>query len=315
MTPRIAIVGAGGGVGSSAAFNLLLRAEPYDIDLVDGRSGMASSHEMDLQQVVAAGATGSVRIVELGAIAAADVVLVSASAPLTVNQSREVYLHDNAAILTSVVDALGAPPAAWPGVVLIITNPVDALVTWLARRYGFDRRRLLGYTANDGLRLRTVVGQLLGVPSSSVDAWVIGEHGDRCVPLLDRVSVDGLRVALSPAQRAAAAAFVRDWYVRHVALDSGRSSTWATGHGVARMVAALTGGAEGAAPWPASVVLAGEYGVRDVALGVPVTLGPSGVARVHEWDLGADGLGAMRAAAAAVGAAADAIGAAPAPGL
>ena len=66
MSPRIAIVGAGGGVGSSVAFNLLLRPEAYDIALVDGRSGMAVSHEMDLQQVVAAGASGSVGIVGAG---------------------------------------------------------------------------------------------------------------------------------------------------------------------------------------------------------------------------------------------------------
>ena len=55
MTARIAIVGGGGGVGASLAFNLLLREEPYEIALVDGRSGMARSHEMDLQQVIAAG--------------------------------------------------------------------------------------------------------------------------------------------------------------------------------------------------------------------------------------------------------------------
>ena len=77
MNARIAIVGGGGGVGASLAFNLLLREEPYEIALVDGRSGMARSHEMDLQQVLAAGATGSVRIVELAAVAEADVVVIS----------------------------------------------------------------------------------------------------------------------------------------------------------------------------------------------------------------------------------------------
>jgi malate dehydrogenase len=309
MTPRIAIVGAGGGVGSSAAFNLLLRDEAYAIDLVDGRSGMASSHEMDLQQVVAAGASGSVSIVGLDAIAEADVVVVSAATPLTVNLSRAVYLHDNAVILRSVMDALG-DVAAWPGVVVLVTNPVDALATWLARSgFGFDRRRLLGYSANDGLRLRTAVGQLLGVPPATVDAWVLGEHGDHCVPLLDRVSVDGRRVVLDAAQREAAVEFVRGWYVRHVSLDSGRSSTWTTGHGVARMIAALTGeGVRGAArQWPASVWLQGEYGLRDVSLGVPVTLGPGGLTRVHEWTLSEDEAAAMRAAAEVVGAAADAI--------
>src|SRR3954463_15417632 len=102
MRPRIAIVGAGGGVGSSVAFNLLLRPEAYDIALVDGRSGMAVSHEMDLQQVLAAGASGSVEIVALAEVVDADVVVLSASAPLTVNRSRQVYLQDNAAIVASV---------------------------------------------------------------------------------------------------------------------------------------------------------------------------------------------------------------------
>src|SRR4051812_3524494 len=119
MSARVAIVGAGGGVGSSVAYNLLLRPEPLSIDLVDGRSGMAVSHEMDLQQVVAAGATGSVAIVPLEGIAAADVVVVSASAPLTVNRSRSVYLQDNATVLDTVVGVLGRD---WSGVLLVVTN-------------------------------------------------------------------------------------------------------------------------------------------------------------------------------------------------
>jgi malate dehydrogenase len=81
VATRIAIVGGGGGVGSSLAFNLLLAPESYEIGLVDGHSGMARSHEMDLQQVVAAGATGSIGVVPHDAIAGADVVVVSAAAP------------------------------------------------------------------------------------------------------------------------------------------------------------------------------------------------------------------------------------------
>jgi malate dehydrogenase len=307
MSPRIAIVGAGGGVGSSVAFNLLLRPEAYNIALVDGRSGMAVSHEMDLQQVVAAGASGAVSIVALEQVVDADVVVVSASAPLTVNRTRQVYLQDNAAIVAAVVGVLGPD---WPGVVVVVTNPVDPLVTWMARAFGLPRERVVGYTANDGLRLRTAVGQVLGVPSASVDAWVLGEHGDGCVPVLSRVRVDGVAVVLDEAQRAAAVEFVKSWYVRHVALDSGRSSTWTTGHGVARMVAALTGAAGLSELWPASVVLdGGEYGVpRGVAVTVPARLGEGGVVGVEEWPLEPGELDGMRAAAAVVAEAADAIG-------
>jgi len=266
-------------VGSSLAFNLLLQPDAYDIGLVDGHSGVARSHEMDLQQVIAAGASGSVAVVTADAIADADVVVVTAAAPLTDNRSRMVYLHDNLQILDTVTAAL--KPAA---TVVVVTNPVDPLCTWLQRERGLDRRRVLGYTINDSLRLRTAIGDVLGVDARRVDAWVIGEHGDGCVPLLDRVRVDGDPVTLSAEQREAATEFVRTWYIRHVALDSSRSSTWTSGHMLARMVAALTHPATDE-PWAASVVLAGEYGVDGIALTVPVTLGDGGVAAIHEWPL------------------------------
>jgi malate dehydrogenase len=302
MTSRIAIVGGGGGVGASLAFNLLTAAAPYDVALVDGRSGMARSHEMDLQQVVAQGATGSVEIVELAAIADADVAVITAAVPLTLNTSRMVYLRDNAAVVGGVVAAL---PDGWPGVIVMVTNPVDPLCTWLQRRHGLDRRRLIGYTANDSLRLRTAIGDELGVRSSEVDAWVLGEHGDRFVPLLDRVRVGGEPVALDEAQQDAAVRFVRHWYERHVALDSGRSSTWTSGRGLARLIAALA--SDDGELWPASVVLDGEYGVSGAALTVPVTLARGGVREVHEWDLTDAQHAAMGAAGEAVRAAAAAL--------
>jgi malate/lactate dehydrogenase len=308
---RIAIVGAGGGVGASVAFNLLVREEPFDVLMVDGRSRMAQSHAMDFAQLLAAGATGSVRTVALDRVAEADVVVVCAAVPQTVNRSRLVHLRDNAEILASVVAALGDAPA-WPGVLLVVTNPVDVLCTLLVGHHGLHRRRVIGYTANDSLRLRTAVGEALGVAPDAVDAWVLGEHGDRCVALLDRVTVAGVPVTLDDAQRRAAEDFVRGWYARHVALDSGRSSTWTTGHGVARMIAAMRDGDP--APWPASVALAGEYGIEGVALGVPVRLGARGVEAIEEWDLAAHELAGLRAAAGGVAeAAALSAGAARAP--
>jgi malate/lactate dehydrogenase len=305
MTARIAIVGGGGGVGSSLAFNLLVRPEPYDVALVDGRSGKARSHEMDLQQVLAAGTSGSIRVVPAAELLEADVVVVSAATPLTANRSRMVYLRENAAIVRTLIDAIAAAPG-WRGTLLVVTNPVDPLCTWIQAELGLDRRRVLGYTANDGLRLRTAIGEALGVASSRVDAWVLGEHGDGCVPLLDRVRVDGEPVALSPDQQRTAEDFVRGWYVRHVALDPSRSSTWTSGHGVARMVAALLG-PPAAEPWPASVVLTGEYGIDGVALSVPVTLGDGGATEVHEWELTPEQAAALRASADAVRSAADSI--------
>jgi malate/lactate dehydrogenase len=291
----VAIAGGAGGVGSSLAFNLLLRPEPYDVVVIDRRPEKVLSHVMDLEQVLALAGGGSVRPGDCADVAGADIVVICASAPLTENTSRAVYLRDNAAIVAGLAERLG------DALVVMVTNPVDALCTRLVAHHGLDRRRVLGYTLNDSLRLRTAVAAARAVPSAAVEAFVLGEHGDAAVPVFSRVTVGGEPVALDAAEREQAAAFVRTWYRRHVALDPRRSSTWTSGAGTARMVAALRAGAE---LWPASVVLDGEYGITGAAVTVPVALGPAGVERVHDWALAPDELAALRRAADAVRAAA-----------
>src|SRR4051812_41053342 len=223
----IAIAGGAGGVGSSTAFNLLLRPEPYDVVVVDRRPQKVLSHVMDLEQVLGLGGGRSVRAGEPEDLTAADVVVVCAAARLTANTSRSVYLHDNAEIVGGIAERL----KDWPGVLIMVTNPVDALCTFVVERYGLDRRRVLGYTLNDSLRLRTAIAARLGEPVEDVQAYVLGEHGEPAVPISSRVAVGGGRVALGAAARAEGETFVRTWSRRHVALASRRSSTWTSGAG------------------------------------------------------------------------------------
>ncbi|MFZ0043351.1 MAG: hypothetical protein WAK93_18725 [Solirubrobacteraceae bacterium] len=298
---RVVIAGAGGGVGASVAFNLLLSPLACELVLLDARREMLLSHAMDFEQVLEQGATGQVREGDVGDIAAADVLVLTASAPLTVNQSRMVYLEANAAILAPLLDMLSP---SWPGVLIVVTNPVDPLCTWAQRVTGLDRRRVLGYTLNDSLRLRTAVAKALGAEPGRVQAWTIGEHGDLAVPLLDRLELDGRRVVLDDAQRQQVQEFIGGWYVRHVALDSGRSSTWTSGLGVARMVTACLGGADPGL-WPASVMLKGEYEIEGVSLSVPVTLAEGGIREIHQFALSESQSEALRAGAEFVRSAAD----------
>jgi len=294
---RIAIYGGGGGVGSSTAFNLLLGAESdSEVIVVDSRPAMVESHVLDLEQVLELGGSGVVRGGNTDDVWGADVVVFTAAAPLTMNTSRLDYLAANAAIARDLVEILGSD-GSWPGALVVVTNPVDPICTWIQRSTGIDRTRVLGYTLNDSLRLRTGVAKALRIAPGTVDAWVLGEHGDACVPLFDRILVAGEPVALTDEQRAQAEEFFRTWYVRHVALDSGRSSTWTSGSGIARMVRALTAGSD--EPWPASVVLDGEYGVTGVALTVPVALGRR-KARVLEWPLTDEQRQALRRSAEVV---------------
>ena len=289
---RIAIVGGAGGVGASTAFNLLRDGGPDEVVILDSRPPHITSHVMDFDQVLEQSPGATVRGGDESDLADADIVVVTAAVPLTVNTSRLVYLEQNAAIVDEVARAI---PDSWDGVVVLVTNPVDALVLRFRDRTGLDRHRVLGYTLNDSLRLRTGIANVVGAPPGAVDAWMIGEHGDSSVPLWSRVRVGGEPRALTPEEKASAEEYVRSWYVRHVALDSGRSSTWTSGLGVSRMVSAIRGDA--GAVWPASLVLEGEYGINGSAVSVPVILGADGAREVVEWELADDELAALRASA------------------
>ena len=124
--PKVVIVGGGGGVGASVAFNLLIGGGGFDVVMTDRRPEMVRSHVLDLEQVLEQGAPGTVREGSDDDIPRADILVVTAALPLTVNDSRMVYLDGNARIVTAVVDLL---PDDWPGVLLLVTNPVDPLCT------------------------------------------------------------------------------------------------------------------------------------------------------------------------------------------
>jgi malate dehydrogenase len=294
---KVTIIGGAGGVGASTAFNLVLMRGGEEIVLVDARPEMITSHVMDLEQVLELSPGCTVRGGGESDLSDSDIVVMLSATPLTVGTSRLEYLARNAVIADELVDALGP---RWDGVLVVVTNPVDPLVTRLQQRTRLDRRRVLGYTLNDSLRLRTGLTRALGLPAGTVDAWVIGEHGDLSVPLFDRIDVGGTRARPTVEQAVRAEEYLRTWYVRHVALDSGRSSTWTSGLGVARMVSALAGER---GLWPASVVLDGEYGIRGVAVTVPVTIGRGGAVEIHEWELEPGDLDALRASAELVRAA------------
>lgn len=120
------------------SFNLLLAGTGFDVVMLDRRPEMVRSHVLDLEQVLEQGARGTVREGTDDDVAEADILVVTAAPPLTVNDSRMVYLEGNARIVRSVVDSL---PHSWAGVLLIVTNPVDPLCTLLEREAALDRRR------------------------------------------------------------------------------------------------------------------------------------------------------------------------------
>jgi malate dehydrogenase len=293
---KITIVGAAGGIGSSVAYTLAMSGTGDELVLVDPRPDVLQTHVWDLEQLRVSVRPFTVRAGAAEDIAASDVVVISASVPSRKGSPRIEFLAENLGITSEIASAL-AGNAAWPGVLIIATNPVDPLVTDLQRVTGIDRRRVLGYTNNDTLRFRYAIAKALGVPPDLVTGWVLGEHGDRCVPLFDRIQVAGEPVTLSEADRAAVHRYLLAWYPRWVDLGVARTSTWTSGHGIASMIGAVISGGQ---TWPASVVLDGEFGISGVAVGVPVRLGPAGAEEILAWDLSPSQRAGMHAGAAFV---------------
>ena len=290
---KVAIIGGAGGIGSSVAFNLLRTQTPYEIVIIDNRPNMIVSHVMDLQDALSLGGAKSVVGGGMNDACDADIVVVSAAVPLTINTSRDVYLEGNADITRGIVDQLLA--GGFTGILILMTNPVDPLLTWVVNHTGWPRERVLGYTLNDTQRFRTGIATALGVAAQRVGCQVVGEHGPGAVQLFSSVTVDGKHVDLTPEQREIACDWADNWYVRHVALDSNRTSTWSSGIGGALMIEGIVHGS--AEPFPAAVVLEGEYGCSGVSSSTPVILGPRGAEQILEAKLSAEELAAFQSVA------------------
>jgi malate dehydrogenase len=298
---RVAFAGGAGTVGSTAAFRVAQLGVASEILLLDTRQNMVESHVMDLEQ--AAATLGTTRVAAAGwdDLHSCDVVVLSASLPERNVSSRDEYLGGNAAIVAEAARRIGQTcPQA---VVVVATNPVDVFTYLTAELGGLPARQVVGYSWNDSLRLRWAVAGVLGVPAAEVSAWVLGEHGEAQVPLFDRVRVGSRPVALSGEQRERAEAAVRGWFSRYQALQSGRTSGWTSAVGIGEVVSALAG--VGADCLPCSAVLAGEYGLSGVSLGVPARLDGNGVREVVEFDLAQEDLERLHEAAAKVRASID----------
>lgn len=293
---RVAIVGAAGGVGSAAAFALVLRGGIDELLLVDPQEGLVRSHVMDLEQLTITGKPVAVRAAPAVEVTDAEVALVCASSPHKDGRPRSHQLAGNVRILDELLGPL-AECLDRGGRVIVASNPVDALCTWLHERTGAPQGAILGYTLNDTTRLRFAVARALGVEARRVSAWSLGEHGERTVPILSRVRVDGAPVRLYPDQARAVTSYTRSWYDNWQRCGSGRTSTWMSGWGLADVVGALVDGRE--EPLPASVLLRGEFGIDGVCLSVPLAVeGPA--VRVLEWPLDPGERVALHAAAVAV---------------
>ena len=284
MRPKISIIGAGM-VGGQAA-SLLAQKGIADIVLIDILGDMTKGKALDIaQSLPIVGSSTSIMGGDDYALTKnSDVVVIVAGIARKPGMTREQLLETNTKIVTDVTQKVVKNS---PGAILVVvTNPVDAM-TWVVHKVsGFPRERVIGMAgALDGSRFRRFIADELKTSPENVDALVIGSHGEEMVPLARTATVDGV-LASELSGKARMEQIVQR--VKHaggeiVGLLQQGSAYYAPGTAVAEVVEAII--LDKKTTVACSVCLQGEYGVKDYAVGVPVVLGREGIEKVVEIKL------------------------------
>ncbi len=268
---KVAIIGAGnvGGLAGTWIAGLGLA----DVVLIDKGSGRAKGKAMDINDALAI--LGSDRWVDGGddysLIEDSDIVVITAGVPRRPGMTREDLRTENEKIIGDILDKavkFVKESTAW----IIVTNPLDYITNFVYQRLSIDRHKVMGMGVNlDSSRMVNQVSKILGVSRSSVKAMVVGQHGRGMLPLVDDISVNGVKVALSEKEKD----IIRDRTINRgaeiVAAFGDGSAYVAPGAGIYQIVRSiLTNSKE---VLPLSVRLEGEYGINGKCLGVPVKLG------------------------------------------
>jgi malate dehydrogenase len=281
---RVTVIGAGN-VGSTTA-QRIIETGLADVVLVDIVEGMPQGKALDLAE--AAPVVGyDVRVTgtnDYADTAGSKIIVVTSGLARQPGMSRDDLLAKNAAIVRSVVEqAVAVSPDA---IIIVVTNPLDAMCHVAMRASGFGRDRVLGMAGVlDSARFRHFIADELNVSVRDVRAFVLGGHGDTMVPLPRYSTVGGVPVTeMIPADRLAQIIDrTRNGGAEVVALLKSGSAFYAPAASVVEMVEAIL--LDRRRILPAAAYLQGEYGIDGLFVGVPVVLGNGGMEQIIEIAL------------------------------
>jgi malate dehydrogenase len=293
---KTTVVGSGF-VGQTAAMRLLEKGLG-DVVLIDIIEGKPQGLALDLKE--AAPVEGYEPTIvgtnDYADTAGSDVVVITAGFPRKPGMSRMDLLGKNAAIMSDVIAKVtaGSPNA----ILIVVSNPLDEMTFLAAEKSGFPRHRVVGMAGIlDSARLRYFIAEELGVSTTGVEAMTLGSHGEAMVALPRHATVNGKPLPELVDEQTLERLFqrTRDGGAEIVALLGTGSAYYAPSASVVAMVEAIA--KDSKAVLPVCAWTTGEYGIRDVYVGVPARMGRGGVEEIVELDLNDDELARLRHAA------------------
>lgn len=279
----LTIVGSGK-VGGSAALFSALRNVDNEILLLDVVEGLPQGEAMDLNHVLSEqGIDVDIRgSNDYEDMAGSDVVVVVAGSGRKPGMTRMDLLKKNAGIVTSVSENIKkfAPDC----LVVPVTNPLDPMTYLIRHVTGFERHRVLGMgNMLDMSRFRQFIHESVKYSRNATRALVIGEHGEKMLPLVRFGSVSGISLEdlISPEELQDLVDKTRNVAARVIEMKG--ATVHAPGNAISAIVASIMN--DSSDVMPVSTCLDGEYGHTDVAIGVPAVIGRNGVNKIVELEL------------------------------
>ncbi len=299
MDKKVTVIGAGN-VGATAA-QRLAEKDLSDVDLVDIIEGVPQGKALDLTEAAPI-EKHDARINGTNAYddtADSDIVIITAGIPRKPGMSRDDLISTNAGIMKSVTEeVVKRSPEA---VLIIVSNPLDAMCHVAYDVSGFPKQRVLGMAGVlDSARFRAFISMELKVSVENIHAFVLGGHGDTMVPLARYSTVAGIPITeLMPQNRIDALVDrTRNGGAEIVGLLKTASAYYAPSAAAVEMAESIL--KDKKKILPCAAYLEGEYGIKDLFIGVPVKLGSNGVEEIIEIELTDEENSALQHSAAAV---------------
>jgi malate dehydrogenase len=296
---KITVVGAGN-VGATAAF-LAARKELADIVMIDVMEGVPQGKALDMFESSPilgfdANVTGAQDYADT---AGSDLVIITAGVARKPGMSRDDLLNINVKIVSEVTEQIVkySPDC----IILVVTNPLDAMVYTALKVSGFPKQRVIGMAGVlDSARMRAFIAEELQVSIENVAACVLGGHGDTMVPVPRYSTVAGIPITelMSPERVASICERTACGGAEIVELLKTGSAFYAPGASVVQMAEAII--KDKKRILPCAAYLEGEYGVDGCYMGVPCKLGRHGVEAIIELDLTDDEVAALHQSMLAV---------------
>ncbi len=282
---KITIVGAGR-VGEATAQLIAQEDLCKELMLMDIREGVPQGVALDIQETAPLlGFDTKVNgCHQANGIADSNLVIITAGLPRKDGMSRSDVLHVNINIIDDIVKSIVeyAPDA----IVLLVSNPIDTLTYEAFKRSGFDRHRIIGQAGVlDSTRMASFIAMESGLSAKDIDAMVLGGHGDTMVPMIRFTTISGIGI-----EHLLEANLIEDIIERTrnggaeiLSLRKNSSAYDAPAAAITAMVDAIVHGRKRI--MPAVAILQGEYGLHNMAMGVPCVLGDRGVESIIELPL------------------------------